>query len=290
MWFIRPFPVTEANLISSSVPETVALYNPATTYGNKALARSGTRIYESQQAGNTGHALSDPAWWIDAYPTNRWAAFDDVNSTATTYSQITFTVRPGELIDSIALLGISATSVNISAVSTSAGPVYDQDFILSNVITESDFYVWFFEPIKRSRVLIVRDLPPLGDLDITVTLEGDAQSLATFVMGQAWMLGNASWGARIGINDYSRKENDDFGNQILVQRAYSKRGNFTVWCENDMVDGNAEILAQYRATNLVWIGSEAFEATVIYGWAKTWEGEIAYPCASIFTLEIEGLT
>jgi hypothetical protein len=79
---------------------------------------------------------------------------------------------------------------------------------------------------------------------------------------------------------------------VLVVRAFSKRGNFTVWTDNDddVVSDNAQVLAQYRATNLVWIGSEKFAATVIYGWLKTWEGEIAYPTKSIFTLEIEGLT
>lgn len=290
MWFIRPVQVTAPILISSTVPETVAVYSTLTTYGLGDFARSGTRLYESQQAGNLNHPLSDPAWWVDALPTNRWAAFDDVNSTATTYSQITFTVRPGELIDSVALLDVSATSVHVFVEVPGGETVYDQTFTLSNVETESDFYVWFFEPIKRSKVLVVRDIPLVSGVDVTITLAGDNQSLATFVMGNSWMLGNATWGARVGINDYSRKENDDFGNQILVQRAYSKRGNFTVWCDSDTVDANAEILAQYRATNLVWIGSERFEATVIYGWAKTWEIEIAYPCYSLVTLEVEGLT
>jgi hypothetical protein len=292
MRFIRPVPVTEARLISSTVPETVALYNAGTTYAKGALVRSGTRIYESQAASNTGHALTEPAWWIDAYPTNRWAAFDNVNSTATVASQITFTIRPGELLDSIALLDVSAASVSVVAVSDASGEVYNQTFVLSNVEVEPDFWDWFFEPIRRSRVLVVHDIPLMPDLQITVTLHGDDQSLATFAMGNAWTLGETIYGARVGINDFSRKETDDFGNQILVQRAYSKRGNFTVWCDNDgdVVSDNAQMLSDYRATNLVWIGSEKFNATVIYGWARTWEAEIAYPTKSMFTLEIEGLT
>jgi hypothetical protein len=203
---------------------------------------------------------------------------------------MTFTVRPGELLNSLALLGVSAASVSIVAVSDAQGEVYNRTSQLSNVITEANFYTWFFAPIKRSTVLVVTDLPLLADLEITVTINGVNRSLATFVMGNVWTLGKTLYGARIGINDYSRKENDAFGNQILVARAYSKRGDFTVWCEEDAFDANAEMLARYRATNLVWIGHERFESTVIFGWAKTWVGEIAGPGGSYFTLETEGLT
>lgn len=292
MRFIRPLAITEDKLTSSTVAETVAEYDPLHAYAEGDFVRSGTRLYQSQQDANTGNALDQLAWWIDAMPTNRWAAFDNVNSTATTAEEIAFTIRPGELVDSLALLDVSASSVTIVAESTANGEVYNETYALSNIETEPDFWDWFFEPIKRSRVLIVRDIPAFGDLDITVTLAGEDQSLATFVMGSVWSLGDTVYGARVGITDYSRKENDDFGNQILVQRAYSKRGNFTIWCDNDddIVSDNAQVLAEYRATNLVWIGSELFAATVIYGWAKTWEAEIAYPTKSIFTLEIEGLT
>ena len=290
MRFIRPVAVTEANLVSSSVPETLPEYDVAATYAQGDRVRSATQVYESLIDGNTGNALTVGTAWIKVGPTNRFAAFDDVNSTITTGEDITFTVRPGELIDSVALLDVSATSATVIATSDLRGEVYNRTFKLSTVKVEPSFWAWFFEPIKRSSVLVVTDIPLVADLTITISLQGQNQSLATFAMGTVWTLGETEMGARVGITDYSRKETSQFGDQILVERAYSKRGNFTVWCTDGQADENAMMLAKYRAKNLVWIGSDKYASTVIYGWSKNWECEIAYPTKSIFSLELEGLT
>ena len=67
---IRPARITDAQLVSSTVVEVApALYAPGTTYALGATVSvagaAGVRnVYESLQAGNTGHApASSPTWW-----------------------------------------------------------------------------------------------------------------------------------------------------------------------------------------------------------------------------------
>lgn len=66
---IRPIAITDAKLVSSSVPEVlVAVYAGGTTYGlgDRAGITTGTAqvVYESIQAANMGHApASSPTWW-----------------------------------------------------------------------------------------------------------------------------------------------------------------------------------------------------------------------------------
>ena len=66
---IRPIAITDAKLVSSSVPEApVAAYVAGTTYalGDQAGVTTGTAqiVYESLQAGNVGNTpASSPDWW-----------------------------------------------------------------------------------------------------------------------------------------------------------------------------------------------------------------------------------
>lgn len=291
MKFIRPIAVTDTVLVSSTVPETLPEYDPAVTYVAGDRVRSAARVYESQQATNTGNALTELAWWVEVGPTNRWAMFDDVNSTATTgTTEISFTVRPGSIVNSLALMDVSAVNVSVVATSDSEGEVFNQTYSMVDDGGINDYYSWFFEAIDRKSVLIVSGIPPMNDLQVAVTISGEDLSLATFAIGAIREIGASVYGASVGIRDFSRKETDDFGSLVLVERSYSKSGNFTVWCAAGMVDAIARSLAKYRATPLVWIGSDAYTSTVIFGFYKDWSLEIAYPTKSICTLEIEGLT
>ena len=50
------------------------------------------------------------------------------------------------------------------------------------------------------------------------------------------------------------------------------------------------LLADYRATPLVWIGSEnAYQSLIVFGYYKDFEIDIAFPTVSYCTLSIEGM-
>src|SRR6185436_13148020 len=69
MEIIRPAPINDSTLVSSSVPETTpAAYAGGTTYalGDTVSVFTGTAavVYRSLQNANTGHTpASSPTWW-----------------------------------------------------------------------------------------------------------------------------------------------------------------------------------------------------------------------------------
>ncbi len=325
MKLIRPLAITDANMVSN-VPEggTFPEYSATQTYGvgEVVISSSGTapthRKYESLVDSNTGNALDDPTKWLDLGPTNRWAMFDTKNGTATTgidasdfvslsidfssggtavfvyddYSLIDATITVDGRADGVALLGLEATAARITVNAGAYGTVYDQTYSLQSDSGINNWYAYFNEPIVYQADLVVTDLPAYSNPDIRVRIyNSNADAVCgTFVVGQTRELGGTTYGAKGGIQDYSRKETDDFGNYTLVERAFAKRLNARVVCVNEQVDSIFSLLAELRATPVIWLGTETYAFTWLFGWVRDWATEITYPTHSHLTIEIEGLT
>ena len=293
MKLIRPYTVTSANL-TSNVPETVAEYAVSGTYalGFQVRSAATNRAYESLVSGNSGNPLTDTSKWLDIGSTNRWAMFDTVNGTTTTAeSPINVTVSVTGRADGLALLGITGDSVQIIARNSDGVVIYDQTISLISDSGISSWYDYFSEEIVYITDVVVTDIPLLTNPTLQVIITGAGTvSVGTMVVGQVRELGGTVYGARAGIQDYSRKETDEFGNYTLVQRAFAKRSSSKIVCDNSEVDSIFNLLAEYRATPTIWIGSDAFRHTWLFGWARDWSIEIVIADLSYLTLEIEGLT
>lgn len=291
MKLIRPTTITDSILTSSSVAEAdAATWSSGTTYALDATVIKSHRIWRSLQAANTNHdPATSPTWWLDTGPTNRWAMFDSVVGTETTAtSSITVTLTPGRC-DALALLEVTAANVHVAMV-VGAETVYDRtvDLLDNSVVT--DWYSYFFEPEVRANYLVITDLPVFGEGVITITITGSGTvACGLCVVGLQSSLGSLLRSPSVGINDYSRKSADDFGNTILVKRSYSKRLGARLVLDNNDVDRVVRVLAGLRATPVVWIGSEYFDALVVYGFYKDFDVDIAYPNVSYCSLTIEGM-
>jgi hypothetical protein len=124
-----------------------------------------------------------------------------------------------------------------------------------------------------------------------VMMAADASSPSDIelVVGAFRNLGEMQWAPRVGIVDYSVKSTDEFGNATVVERAFSKRMTADVFVENVSIDETIRILAQYRATAVVWVGSDEFTSMLIYGYFRSFDAVIQSPGGSFCNLEIEGL-
>ncbi len=293
MRLIRPIAVNGANLVSSNVVEDPAsLYNPATTYALDQIVHDDHIEYQSLQAGNIGHSLAAEDWWLAIGPTNRFRMFDQSNSSATTNADsIVVEVQVDGRADAISILNIVAATVRVEMIVT-AGTIYDETINLVSNSGVTNWYEYFFEPVIRKGDVTLYDMPLNADPIIRVTIEepGGTASVGALVIGQSRDLGPLLQGARLGIQDYSRKVADDFGNFTIVQRAFSKRATFRILLNNDQVDALSALLASYRATPVVWVGVEKYTASWIYGFYRDFNVELALDDQSYLTLELEGLT
>lgn len=302
MKIVRSISVLDANLTASSVAETDhAAWSAGTTY-----ALGDTVIYvianthwivESLQAGNIGHTptgLDSDTWWLKTGNTNRWAMFDGVIQSQTSAADeiaVTLTSTT-ERIDSVALFNIDCATAQVTVTDATDGVVYDETVSMVSASGITDWYAYFFEPITRITDYVFTELPPyLGaDIDVTLSDAGGTVLCGACVIGLSREIGGTQCGAQIGIQDYSIKQQDAFGNYTILERAYNKRAVFQVIVENNLIDELQIILAGYRATAAVYIGSDDYASTMIYGYYKDFSVVISYPTVSILSIELEGLT
>lgn len=300
MKLVRLIDVDDAVLVSSSVPETdYTPWSNATTYAAEArvrvVAANVHLVFESADDGNVGHdpLTDDGTWWLEVGATNRWAMFDGAVQSQTTHADSIDVdlLVPGRA-DVLALLNVSGATAQVTMTAPGAGTVFDQTYSLVSTSGIADWYAYFFEPIARLSDLPPITLPPYAGatLSVTVSETGATVGVGALVFGLARDLGGTQWGAQLGITDYSVKQADEFGNLTVLERAYSKTANFTVNVDAGFVDTLLTQLAEYRAKPALWIGDEGYASSVIYGFFKDFNVEIAYPTVSVCTLELESLT
>lgn len=274
---------------------TYGEYSAGTTYDvdTIVISTSDHHAYQALTDGESGNSLSNPAKWLDLGSNNRYEMFDNSNSTQTENGEsIVVELTVDGRADAVSLLNMVAATVRIVMETSADGVLYD---VTHNLVSDSgvnNWYEYFFEPVIRKADLVIYDLPSNADPTFTITINepGATAKVGACVIGQSRDLGYLLYGARTGIQDYSRKETDEFGNFTIIQRAFAKRATFKVLVENTRIDALSALLASYRAEAVVWVGVDDFTSTWIYGFYKDFAFEIAFMEKSYLTLELEGLT
>lgn len=294
MKIIRPALVASDAQMTSSVPDTVPAWAAGSTYALGAHAQdpAAHREFESLQPNNMGHPLTDAAWWLDVGPTNKWRMFDQSNGSQTTApEEVLVELKIVSRVDAIALLNCEAGMVEVTAT-VNETVVYLDKFEMTATSGISNWYDYFYEPIERRPDLIVTDLPLYSNMKVRVriTRPGGVVRIGTFVIGQTRDLGITEMGMSASIVDYSRKGADDFGNVMLIERAFAKKLDARVMVQNNEVDRVVSELTKLRATPVVWVADDRFATAGIYGFYRNFSVTFAYPGQSLCLLEVEGLT
>ena len=299
MKIIRPITVTDSVLSSSNISEDdYEAWVSTTTYQVEDRVMIVTdnyhKIFEAAASANTNHdPVTDAgSWWTLVGSTNKWRAFDNSPSEQTSFnSQVTFTLSLTERLDTVALMNLYAASVTITQTDAVDGLVYTQTASLISTSSIQNWYSYFFEPIVHVTDFVATDLFPYAASTIVVTLNAPAETvlLGECVVGLSRDMGFTQYGASVGIQDYSIKEADTWGNYTIVERAFSKRADFTVWIESSKVDEVQSLLASYRAAPIVYVGSDDYNSTLVYGFYKDFAVEIVQESISVCTISVEGL-
>jgi hypothetical protein len=299
MKIIEPFTVNDAALTACNVPETDhTAWLVGTTYALgdrvRVVGTNSHLVYESLQAGNVGHTPStSPTWWLLVGPTNRWKLFDSVVSDqCSNANSIDVTLATVGRNNSLCLLNISCATVQVKVTDALEGLIYDQTYNLTSDSGITDWYGFFFEPILRKTEILIPDLPNYSNSSIQVIAadSGNTVLIGALIVGTLKEYGYTQYGVRIGIQDYSVKTRDTFGNYTILERAFNKNAAFTLLIENSRIDELQRMLANLRATPIVYQGSDLFDSTLIYGFYKDFSITITYTTTSVVTLDIEGLT
>lgn len=311
MKIVRPLAIADAQLTASNIAENeYPAWDGVTSFAQSAyvlvLGTNIHRVYQSLVAGNSGNTpkpplasginfVTDPTdtKWLYVGLDNRWKMFDtSITSQAANANTIDVTLATSGRNDTVGLLNVSAASARVIQSTPTDGTVYDTTRSLVSPSGVQDWYAYFFEPVVRLPDMIFSDLLPYANANIEVILTDSGQTVLCggCILGQSLNIGGTEYGADVGIQDYSIKSQDAFGNYTITQRAFNKRGKFNVEVASTLVDTVQNLLASYRAEPILYIGNDDYAATFIYGFFKDFDIVISYPTVSICSIELEGLT
>lgn len=298
MKLIQPITITDSVLVSSNVPETdFPVYNAGTTYNlnDQVIVTTGShKIYKSLVASNVGNPVTDITKWAFVSATNRWKLHDQyANSQTVNSTSIVNSYQMVGRCNSVALTNVDANTINVKVTDPLAGGVvYNNTRNLTSYSGITDWYGYFFEPIKRDTGATFLDLPITNNatIDITVSAPSGTAKVGVLLLGNFKDLGSTEVNPKIGIDSFSTKTIDAFGNISVVPRAFRKKGEFTFLLPNSFIDELHSTLTGYRDTPIYYIGDDNIEATKIYGFYKDFSITIPYPTYSMCSLYVEGLT
>lgn len=302
MQIIRPVTITDSLLTSSNVPENdYAQWSSSTTYsiGNRVIVLSTHKIYESASNSNLNNnpTADDGTNWLVVSATNRWKAFDQkISDPVVQANSIQYVITTTEqIINSLAFFGVKADTIQIVVEETSTSTVvYNETYDLLDTSSVIDWYTYFFEPASdKETELLVINLPSYATAEITVTISesGSNVELGQMVLGKVVTLGKTGYGTTVGIEDFSRKERDTFGNPIIIERAFAQTADYEVELNTQEVRRVQRLLAEFRATPIVWIGNpDPAYGLIVYGFYNQFTINLSTPSSSYVTLEVEGLT
>jgi hypothetical protein len=298
MKIIRPETVTDSIFQSSDVPEDdYSAWLVGTTYADEDRVIVTTpnihKIYESQQAANTGNdpTTDDGTWWVEVSSTNRWKMFNGIVQEQTVQAGgMEVVLQSPTVINSLSLINVDCASVTVEMVDATEGTVYDETFSLISDSGIQDWYAYFFEPIVREDRLAILDLPPYANAEITVTFTDDVTAkCGALIIGQFADLGFSQHGASYSIIDYSVKSTDSQGRVTITDGPYANKLEVDVILDTEVFGVVRNVLTDLRTTPVVWVPEETNKSSIVYGYYREFDIILSNPTTSRCSLEIEGL-
>lgn len=297
MRVVRPASVTPTTLLSSNVALDDAPVWAAGAYSTGQTVLHNLHVYESVADGNNqepGAETSTPFKWIDLGACNRWRMFDKRAGTkwllgkyTTNPESIDLTIRPGQVVNAIGLVGVGGTSVRVVMVAPGEGTVFDKTVQLAETGVTT-WYDYWFAPFERRDNVAMLELPAYGNADVQVIVSapsGVAQ-VGTLVLGSAVEIGMAIYGTGLGLVSYTRTSEDDFGNVTLVPRGSRRTVDFDLRIPTDEIGTAMRTLERLRDVPALYVGDAGMDTTIIVGRFERLATVIANPALCDMTLEV----
>jgi hypothetical protein len=235
---------------------------PIVTSGMQSGVHTATaavhRIFESLQDANANHApaIADSVtWWQDAGPTNKWAMFDLLRNTGTTVATpLVVQIKPGNRVDSIALVGLAASQVQITMTDTS-GTIYTATDVL-NLRTVATWSDYFFDALSFRESVVHFDLPISPGATITVTISNPVGNVTCggLILGMNVYVGRTLHQAENDALNFSTIDRDFYGNSVLVQRRTVPKVNAQVRTTKANVPALVLLRKLLNAAPALWAG------------------------------------
>lgn len=296
MRLVEPITITEAMLLASNIAETDApAWAVGTAYTTGQQVIRSHAIYEAVTASTGQDPLLDTTntYWFKVSATNRWKPFDRIiGDAATLAGSITYSLQPNIRANAVAFFGLDASSVRVKVTDPVEGVIYDQTREIIDTTSVFDGWSYCFEPVSYDSQEIFTGVPIYtgATVDITVTSAGTTK-VGEIIVGIDLYLGRTLVDTSIGIEDFSKKERDEFGYTTIVERAYAQTATFRFAFGTEDAGRIRSALARVRAVPAVYYAGDDTSkfGTTILGFFRDFSVPLTTN-VSFGSLEVEGLT
>jgi hypothetical protein len=289
--------MTDALLTSSTIAENDhPVWSSGTTYALNDNVIKGHKIWIATQGSNLNHdpETDDGAWWSEGLATNRWKVFDGyIQDQASQATSMAWEITPAQNITAVSFFNLDADSVTVTQTDPTAGVVYDETIDLTETSAVFDGWSYFFGAIvTRSNLCLTDLLPyPAAVLDITVTNTGGTAKLGQLAIGYYEELGITSDQVPIGIDDYTRLNEDEFGRTSPAIRGYARTASPMIMVDTPRIRYLERIVAAQRGLPTVWAFDtrHADNDLVYIGYFRRFSMVYQFASKATFDLEIRSL-
>lgn len=228
-------------LLTTNITESVAEYNPATTYTfesgeptSASLARVGSYIYRSLVSNNTGHHPEETlnTKWVKWAASNAYSMLDMKSGTKTSLNDdivVTFNWTRDD--DTVVIGNYSGDYVKVEVLDTLDSVLwsYETQSTINEDVTDYWSYIYSDYGFEVNRAVMVSVPATLNPEKCRVTIYQHATEnteCGFLVAGNAVSMGCTLIDVSFNFNSFATKEFDSFGTANIVKRAIQDISDF----------------------------------------------------------------
>lgn len=271
MKLVKPQEVTSSSLTATNVTNDEADWS-AGTYNEGDQAVDGEFVYEAltttTDQPSVGAAKTTPTW-VKLGRANKWRMFrDGTDSKTAQVAGIDVTIQTTNVISAVGILGAAGANAQVTLTSATSGLVYDQTKTLVDIGVE-DWWQYYFLEYEETADLLFTDVPAYAGADLQIIITAFSASTdaecGRVVAGLEFDVGTTIEPVQSRIEDFSRKERDEFGNLTLVARRTIRIVDFDFMVENPLVDRVQKRFIALSATPTLFVGDSDMPETIVFG-------------------------
>lgn len=177
-----------------------------------------------------------------------------------------------------------------SALTVTGERYFDRTYSMVSTRGITDWWRYLFEPIVYRTDLLIPDLPNVGNPTVKfIATSTGTVAVGQLVMGLSAYIGETERGARLGIRDRSRVDEDEFGVTFVTKRPSDRRGTFEVWIDERDSDFVFDLLTSLSGTVVTMIGDDRYGSTFQHGLLVDWNEELRHETRTIVSIEFRGI-
>ena len=281
-------------MTSSNAPiEDYPNWDSSTTYntGDKVIYEN--NIWISTEDSNQNNEPGNSTAWFKEGATNPYRCLDEYINTQTAMNDDTSLVMEFDVtnVNTITLLNLEATKVIVTAYDADGNKI--QTITKDTLIGVSNWEDYFFGEYENITKIMIEGAQLLkGSLKVEIQgAESAPAKVGVVLVGYLEDLGITLQGVKSSIDDYSKKEIDQYGNIYLKEGNYADRFEGQIMIDVNDFNKIKRRLTRLRGQPFYYTATEEdiCRELDVYGFYENFEIDIDNPKKAQCSLTIRGL-